>query len=182
MNTPTPKQMCEECRNLPEGEVVSGHDHVIASPFTQFNYDEHRDATTIVAMKRIYKLFGESGDLLTFDSKATNEQINAGYSAVAQKILEILIEDKVPDCDMKFLIESFQVGMHQVFSVIARQKQEIEREFLARTIGAKNPGVPEQFSREYVTFGDLFKAVVKIRTEQDPDGTNGSYFRMEKQG
>ncbi len=175
-----PKQDCAECKNLPEGEVTAGHEHSLPSPFTEFDYNAHRDATTVVAMKKIWKVFADSADLIVFDSKATKEQIIECEAQVAQKILEVLIECKVPDCDMKYLIESFQVTFHQVFTVLGRQKFEIEKEYLARCIGAKDPGMPNKFSREFATIGDLFKKVTEIRNEQDPNGDNGSYFNVNK--
>lgn len=148
------------------------------NPATTFDYNKLQEETTLVAIKRVWQLFGQNAELLVFKHSTTPEMIVENHSKLAQGILEILIECKVPERDMKFFIENFQVTMFQIFDAIGKQKNEIEKEFLARSIGSKNPGVPHQFSREYTTIGDLFQATMKIRKEQDPDGTNGSYFRM----
>lgn len=135
------------------------------TPEPKYDYNKHRDDTTREAIKAIYVILGENAELLAHRTEDTVDTIKVNYGKVAQKIMEVVIEHKVPDIDMKLLIENFQSTFHYLFNVIATQKNDIEREYLARSIGTRNPG-NNRYSREYATLGDLFSAITKKREEQ----------------
>ncbi len=150
------------------------------SPFIEqpaYNYDKHRDETTIPGIKAILKTLADNADKLIYDSKAVKEDIINDQSEVAQKVMKIIIDNNIPDCDMQFTIDSLQAVLHGLFSVITRQKEELEKEYMARTLGTRNPG-DQHYSSEYATLKDLFIGLEKIRTEQkdDPYG----YFYTKK--
>lgn len=137
----------------------------------KYDYEGHRDQTTVIAVREILKIFGAHADKLAYDSKATRESIEEAEDVVIQEIVLAIIQNKVPEGDMQTLVETFQVLIHRLFEKIARMKKEYEREFLARTLNGRNPG-DNHYSREYSTLGDLYKGLEKIRTEQkdDPHG------------
>ncbi len=137
----------------------------------QFDYNKYRDDTTVKAIAGIFKVLGEHGDDLAFDSKADTQKINDAIDMVAQKVVMQMIEHSVPEGDMQMLIETFQVVLHKIFNSIAVMKKGYEMEFLARSFNSRNPG-SGHFSREYATIGDLYASLEKIRIEQkdDPKG------------
>lgn len=152
----------------------------IPSPFVKppsFDYNRYQDETTIVAIDRIWKLFGENSDLLTYKSDKDKDQIGNDQATVAQKVLEILVDCQVPNGDIQMVIDTFQVAIRMIFELITRQKVELEKEFLARCMNARNPG-DHHYSREYGTIKDLFVALQAKRIEQkdDPYG----YFYVQK--
>lgn len=149
------------------------------TPPVPFDYDALQERTTIPAMNAVWKIFGENADLISFNRKMTAEMITNNQAVVVQKILETLVAFDVPECDMKIFVESFQVVMFQIFDALARQKNELEKEFLARSIGAQDPGTGK-FSREYAGLKDLFSALMQVRTSQDADGVNHYFYNRSK--
>lgn len=148
----------------------------IKSPFVEqppekYDYNKLRDETTVQAIVSIYKVLGENAEKLAYSSTATPDEIGDRIDEVAQKVLEALVAHKVPNCDMQHLIENFQTTIHFIFKSIAKQKNELEKEFMARHIGARDPG-NNLYSAEYATLGDFFAALEKIRIEQG----NTDYF------
>ena len=135
----------------------------------KFDYNKLRDETAVPAIKQIFKSFAENIDLIVYDSKEEREAIMSKQAEMCQKVLEILIENKVVENDMKYVVESIQTIIFLLFTGVAKQKMEIEKEFLARAIGARDPGTGK-FTRENATLGDLFEATTRIRKEQDKDG------------
>lgn len=152
----------------------------IKTPFMEevtFDYNKLQLETTFPAMKEIYKTFADNVDLMVFSETATSDSINEDIGKMAQKVLEVLVKHNVADVDMQNVIDAVQGSIMSVFSVIGRQKKELEKEFMARTIGARDPGTGK-FTREYATFADLFNALEKIRIEQDKE--DNQYFIIKK--
>lgn len=137
----------------------------IKSPFVQYDLNAHRDNTTRLAIRDIYKVLGDNADLLIFTTKDKLETIQENHSKVAQKVMEVIVKNNVPDCDMQLLITNFQSTLFQIFDAITRQKNDVEKEFMARSIGTRNPA-NNRYSREYATLGDLFTALTLKRSEQ----------------
>lgn len=152
----------------------------IKTPYVEepsFDYNKLQMETTFPAMKEIYKTFSDNVDLIVFNETATSESINEDIAKMAQKILEVLIKHNVADIDMQNVIDTVQSSVMSVFTVISRQKKELEKEFMARSIGARDPGTGK-FTREYATLADMFNALEKIRTEQDKE--ENQYFIVKK--
>lgn len=152
----------------------------VESPFVApptFDYETHRDQTTVAAVKAIFKILGENAEGLSYTSKDTKETILEHEDKVVGQMLQAIIDNNVPSGDMQTLIDTFTVVLQRLFQNIARIKNEYEREFLARSLEGRNPG-DGHYSREYSTLGDLFKGLGKIRTAQkdDPKG----YFYITK--
>lgn len=144
----------------------------------QFDYNLYRDQTTVKAVAGIFKILGEHGESLAFDSKADLETINAAVDAVSQKVVMQIMQNNVPEGDMQTLIETFQVVLHKIFDSIARMKKEYEKEFLARALNSRNPG-DGHYSRDYATMGDLYAGLEKIRIEQQDD-PKGYFYTQPK--
>lgn len=130
-----------------------------------FDYEKYQEETTNVAIARIYKVLGENADRLVFKKTASNEEVSDVQEDMAQKIIEILIDTKAPYNDHQYISDNFTVMLHTLFNIVAKRKNEIEKEFMARSVGARNPGT-DQYSKEYTSFGDLCTALIKVRVEQ----------------
>lgn len=152
----------------------------VPSPFvepTAFDYEKYQDETTVKAIEAIFKIYGEFASALTNHSKDSPDTVVEKQSVVVQKIQEALVEYNVPDCDMQYLVDNIQAITTMLFRSISRQKNELEKELLARVMETRNPG-DQHFSRDYASIGDLFLAVDKKRTEQKDD--EHGYFYVTK--
>lgn len=136
-----------------------------------FDYDQYRNDTSVQAVKAVFKLLGEESDLLGFPQDAAPEQTGSVLDLVAHKVAQVLIEKKVPSCDMAFVSESAVAIIFQIFDRIARHKNELEKELLAYAMQSRNPG-DNHLSSEYSTLLDLFKAIEenRIKHKDDPHG------------
>lgn len=143
----------------------------IESPYVpeSFDYNKYQTETTGKAMLEIYKVLGENAASLSYTNDSTTESINEGMHIVADKIRDILVDCKVPNGDMQKLMDTMQSTMGIVFNIIIKQKDNFEKELLARVIDSRDPGFPEKCSPEYVTLGDLFMAVKKLQDSQGVD-------------
>lgn len=143
----------------------------VASPYVPevppptFDYDKYQDDTTIKACAEILACIGKHAEILINKHDAKNEDIINNLGIVAQEIMNIVIDCKVPDADMGKMSDSLNNLIFQIFSIISRQKVEFEKELLARSIGIRDPG-NNKYSREYAGLGDMFTALYKIRAEQ----------------
>ena len=156
-----------------EGEVLSP----LSPDQPKFDYNLHHDETTVKAITDIYKIFGRNADKLSFNSKSEGKEIGDNFDAVAMEIVQAIISNNVPEVEMQNLIESFQTVIHHIFSIIAKMKTEYEKEYLARSMGSRDPGTGH-YAREYATMGDLYKSLEKIRIEQKDD--EKGYFNVKK--
>lgn len=148
------------------------------SPKATFDYDKYQDETTVKAYAEILKCIGNNANILAFPHDADQNTIVDSNSKVAQEILNILMDCKVPDTDLKKVSESLSHIIYSLFSIVSRQKLEFERELLARTIGVKDPGT-NKYSREYAGLTDMFNALIKVREQQ---GNNSEdYFFVKKE-
>lgn len=148
----------------------------IKSPYIEevkFDYNKLREETTLPAVKQIYKALAENVDDLVYGQNATNESITESIERVAQKVLTVLADNNVPNADMQFVISVIQDSIYAIFNSITKRKDKLENEFMARTIGARDPGTGK-FSREFATLGDFFTVLENVRNEQDVDGNQ--YF------
>ncbi len=149
-------------------------DESLKSPFIEqptFDYNKLREETTLPAVQKIYKIFAENASLLVYTQESTEESITEDLNKVSQEVI------KVPDADMQYVITIIQDTISSIFSGIVKQKERLEKEFLARTIGARDPG-NNKFSREYTSLADLFLALEKVRLEQDTE--ENQYFIVAK--
>lgn len=152
----------------------------ILSPLNEelpYDYDKLRDTTTVEAIKDIWKMFGENNEKLIYTTKTAFPEIQSNHEEISQKIVEILEERKVATKDMQWMVEQFQTVIYSVFDILSRRKKELEKEFLARSIGTRDPG-NNKYSAEMVTLGDLFTSLKKIREKQGDNGHD--YFFIEK--
>ncbi len=141
-----------------------------ATSSTPFDYDTHQDETTIKAMEEIYKVMGENSKLLVFTHTQEISEITDNISDLSLKILNVLIDCKVPMKDLSKISDNIQQLIGMVFTEVSKQKNGFEDELLARRIGSRDPGTND-YSKEYATIGDLFTALKDTRQEQgDPNG------------
>ncbi len=142
-----------------------------------FDYDKLQDETTMKAIGEIWKYLGESHELLTFKHDTTGETIMENNNVVAQKIMNIIMENKVPDVDMPKLTDLMLSTIQGLFTIIARQRNEFQKELLARVIGTRNPG-DNKYSREYASLDELFQALIRVRKEQGDNAED--YYTITK--
>lgn len=155
----------------------------IPSPFvkpateTPFDYDTYQDETTIKATVEILQCMGRNAELLAHKHDASNEVMIDNLSKVAQEIMNIIIDCKVPDVDTQKLTDNMAQIPFQLFNIISRQKVEFEKELLARFIGVRDPGT-KKYSREFASLGDMFAALMRLRETQ---GNNvEDYYTLTK--
>jgi hypothetical protein len=139
----------------------------------KYDYNKHRDETTIKAVEEIWGVLGSHGAELAFKVETDLKEVEDVHDKISQEILAILARNTVPEADLQFLVESIQTNVQMIFKSIARQKLELEKELLARTIGTRDPGT-NKFSREFATITDLFSSLEKIRNVQDVE--ENQYF------
>lgn len=142
----------------------------IKSPFVPpvpFDYDKLQDDKVVPTMKAIIKIMDENADFIFFPRNVTKEEQEAGYGIASKKIMNLIEENGVHDCDLQFMIEKMQQVFFMLLSIVAKYKVEIEQEYLARCLETRDPGTGE-YSRNFATLADLFKAVEKKRLEQEP--------------
>lgn len=140
----------------------------VESPYVPpetFDYNKYQDETTIPAGIEILKCLGRNAELLVFPHDASNEVIMDNMNKVAQELMHIVIDKKVPDADFQKLSDMLQQLPFQLLTIISRQKTEFERELLARYIGIRDPGT-QRYSREFAGLGDMFGALIKLREQQ----------------
>lgn len=159
-----------------EGAVESPADFL---PPTTFDYDKYQDETTIKANIEILKCIGKNAEILVFTHDADKDVIIENMSKVAQEMMNIIIDCKVPDSDMQKLSDMLSILPSQLFKIIARQNTEFEKELLARYIGVRDPG-SKKYSREFASMGDMFTALLKLRKEQG-DNVEDYYTLTKKE-
>lgn len=172
-NDPTDPEDIQEATHAEEA-VQSPY---IESALPQFDYDAYQDQTTVKAIAEILRCIGRNADFLVYTHDTPQEEIIDKMSTVGQKILNILIDCKVPDMDLQTMSDKLAQIPFQLFKLVARQSNEFEKELLARYIGTRDPGT-KKYSREYATLGDMFQALIKLRADQ---GNNAEdYFFIKK--
>ena len=144
----------------------------------KFDFNEYRNQTTVKAIEAFYMLIGENASALANISMegASNEDIINFVDKMSRATMKICIENKVPDADMKWMMDKVADNTFAIFTAMSRQKNELEKEFLARTLGARNPG-DGKLSREYATLETLFTQLQAVREEQDVKGNQ--YFHVD---
>ena len=119
-------------------------------------------------------MLGEKADLLTFNADSTKESIGEEIEILQKEIKNIIKNDKVPFCDLKYLAENIVEGkLKLVFSSLFREIGELEKEYFARCVETRDPGTGK-LSKEFMTLEDMFKNLEEIRIKQDIDGNQ--YF------
>jgi len=142
-----------------------------------FDYDKYQDEHTIKATIEILKCIGKNAELLAYTHDTESNVIVENMSKVAQEIMNIIIDCKVPNSDMQKLADLLSQTPYQLFTIIQRQNSEFEKELLARFIGVRDPGT-KKYSREFSSMGDMFEALIKLREIQ---GNNvEDYYNIEK--
>jgi len=154
----------------------------VKSPFVpeinnQFDYNKYQDDTTIKAISELFKCLGKNSDIIVFPHSADKKDMIDNYDKVANEMLNILIDFKVPTCDLQKVSDELSNIPFQLFQIISRLRNEYEKELLARTIGTRNPG-DGKYSSEYATVGDMINALINVRKSQ---GNNAEdYFFIDK--
>lgn len=155
----------------------------VESPFMEgvapidFDYEKYQDETTVKATILLLQCMGKNADLLIYNHDVEKDVMVENMSKVGQEMMNIIIDCKVPDIDMQKLTDMLGQIPFQLFKIISRQKNEFERELLARCIGVRNPGT-KKYSREYAGLGDMFQALIKVRKDQ---GNNDEdYYTLTK--
>ena len=152
----------------------------VASPFVEqpkFDYETLQDNTAVKAMSEIWKVFGENADLVAMKHDISKETWQENVDIMAQKVLNILIDCNVAHRDFQNMVDKFYATLQFVFKVITRQYNEYEKELLAYTIKAENPG-NHLYDRDYATIGDLFNALQKAREAENDLGAK--YYNIQK--
>lgn len=144
---------------------------------SKFDYDKLQDETTIKAAVELIKCMGKNAELIIFKHDTDSNVIIDNINKVAQEMLNIIIDCKVPNADMQKLSDMLTQLPFQLFTIISRQKVEFERELVARFVGSRDPGT-KKYSKEYATLGDIFGALIKLRETQ---GNNvEDYYTLTK--
>lgn len=133
----------------------------VKSPYVpeEFNYNKLRDDNTVPAVIEIFQILAKNAKLLVPKTTTTQEEGQENEGKVAEKIKEVLVNRKVPNIDMQFLLNCFN-SINNMFTAILRQKNEAEKVLLNLAIGSKDPGTGEP-SLDYATMDDLFKSFMK---------------------
>lgn len=134
----------------------------IKSPLSTFNYDLYRDETTRKAVVKIMQLIGENAESIVPTTSTPGEEIDAKFQDLSQKIMEVMIECKVPETDYKYMFESLQSVPYLLSEYIRKHCNAVQKEILSRIIGVRDPGT-EKFSFEFSTLSDLFAGLEKAR-------------------
>jgi hypothetical protein len=140
----------------------------------KFDYNAMRDETSVEAIKAIWKVLGEHPEKLVSKTVPTEEEVkqfNDNANFIEERIVEILIQNKVPMKDLPWLSEQMIGALVFVFGILANRKKNMEREFLSRSIGARNPGVGN-FDYEFSKVDDVLKALVDIREKNGDKGAD----------
>ncbi len=149
----------------------------IDQPQEQFDYETLQDNTAVKAMVEIWKVFGEDAEKVAMKHTVTKEEWQENINVVSQKVMGVLIECNVAHRDMQSMLDNFYGMLQFVFKTISRQYNEYEKELLAYTIKAENPG-NQLYDRDYATVSDLFKALQKARETEGDMGAK--YFNIQK--
>lgn len=159
------------------GSIKTPVDFLPESAKSSFDYDKYQDETTVKATIELLKCLGKNADLLAYNHDVENGVIVENMGKVAQEMMNIIIDCKVPDSDMQKLTDMMAQIPFQLFNIISRQKNEFEKELLARFIGVRDPGT-QKYSREFASMGDMFQALIKLRETQ---GNNvEDYYTLTK--
>ncbi len=148
---------------IPEGEVKEE---------LKFDFNALRDQTSGEAIKAIFKMFGENSEKLECKAVPTEEDAkNFGNNAnfLEERIVEILIQHKVPMKDMEWLIENIIGFMVFVFGILKKRKEGMDKEYMSRTIGVRNPDAGN-FDIGFATMETMMKALVEIREKKGDNG------------
>lgn len=140
----------------------------IASPYVEkidFNYDKLRDETTLPALKEIAKIIADNVDKCFFPTGVSKEEQENGFGEVSKLVMKSIVDNKVIDADMQYLIAQVQFVMYSLVNLVVDYKNELETELIGRTLESKDPGTGE-IVRNFGTLSDLFVAVEKKRKEQ----------------
>lgn len=150
----------------------------IKSPYTaedsKFDFDALRDNTSGEAIKAIFKMFGENSDRFVVKAVSTEEDtktFNDNANFLEEKIVEILIEHKVAMKDLPWVSEQMIGFIVFIFGILAKRKKNMEREYLSRTIGVRNPEA-NNFDYEFAKVDDVLKALVEIREKNGDKGAD----------
>lgn len=146
-------------------------------PPNNFDYDKYQDETTVQATIELIKCLGRNAELLAYNHDVENSVIVENMGKVAKEMINIIIDYKVPDADMQKMTDMMAQIPFQLFNIVTRQKNEFEKELLARFIGIRDPGT-KKYSKEYSSLGDMFAALYRIRETQ---GNNvEDYYTLTK--
>ncbi len=124
-----------------------------------FDYNKLRDDITVPAVIEIFRVLADNAEYLVPKTTTTNEEALENESKVAEKVKEVLVNRKVPNIDMQFLLNCFN-SIEHIFTAILKQKNQTEKVLLNLAIAAKDPGTGEP-SLDYASLDDLFKAFVE---------------------
>lgn len=143
-----------------------------------FDLDKYQYDVTAKALNSIFKIIGEEADTLSFNKgNDTVETVTEKLNMVAKKFQDSLIDNEVPDCAMQDILDTIQTIMTQIFGIITRQKNEFQKELLARVIGTRNPK-EGRYDRGYATLGDMFLALKRVKAEQGDNAED--YYPLKK--
>lgn len=140
----------------------------------KFDFNALRDQTSGEAIKAIWKMFGENADKFTCKAVPTEEDakiFNDSANFLEERIVEILIQHKVPNKDLEWLVENMIGFLVFVFSILKKRKEGMDKEFLSRTIGVRNPEA-KNFDYGFATLEDTMKALVEIREKNADNGAD----------
>ena len=92
----------------------------VLSPLNEepkYDYNKLRDETSVEAIKEIWKMLGENSEKLVYTTKSDIKEIQENHEEISQKIVEILVDKKVPNKDMQWLVEQIQTVVYSVFDI-----------------------------------------------------------------
>lgn len=144
----------------------------------EFDLDKYQYDVTAKAILSIFKILGENAETLSFNKNAdTAETIMDKLNSVSQKIQDSIIDNEVPDLAMQDVLDTINTIIAQLFNIMTRQKNEFQKELLARVIGTRNPK-EGRYDRGYATLGDMFLALKRVKAEQGDKAED--YYALKK--
>jgi len=144
----------------------------------EFDADIHREETTNVAIYKAFQVIGEQIETIPFGKDVEASAINAAITEVSMKVLEVLVEAKVPMSDMQYFGQAVQTIVGNIIKNIEGHQLDTQEELMARTLGVRNPGLQDRYDAGFATTGDLFETLKKVRAEQGDKVED--YFFVEK--
>lgn len=129
-----------------------------------FDYEQLRDDTVLPVAKSVLKIIAENVDLIIYSDKIDEDTKSKNLAEVSTKIIDLLVEGNVQECNMQFLIDKCMASIEDTFTIIAKQKATFQTELMAITLGSNDPGTGNP-SKAFATFSHLIVAFNKAREE-----------------
>lgn len=144
----------------------------------KYDYDKHRDETSIPAICAIIKQMGERSDYLAIPSKPTPEYEKAAeeaYESLSLATFAALNQNNVGMAEYKFIFDSLKSIISALETHIMQQVTGHRHEIMSRLLDVKNPGT-EKFDANYAPYSKVVELLEKTR--ESTGGKLSDYFNI----